>query len=90
MEALSYILLGAQTGNSEDREHIRIDRPLGTGALERPLFFTRKRGQLKGYSGNELTLTQESVRRVYMIWKKCLLSYLEMTSELSRPPRSTG
>jgi hypothetical protein len=25
-----------------------------------------------------------------LIWKKCLLSYLEMTSELSRPPRSTG
>lgn len=53
-------------------------------------FSQRNRGQLKGYSGNELTMTQESVRRVCLICKKYLLSYLEMTSELHRPPLSTG
>ena len=49
-----------------------------------------ERGQLKGYSGNELTPTQESVRRGCLLFKKCLLSYLEMTSELPRPLRPTG
>lgn len=52
-------------------------------------FSPRERGQLEGYSGNELTLTQESVRRVE-IWKKCLPSYEEMTSGLHRAPRATG
>ena len=63
---------------------------MGKGALERPVSPLRKRGQLKGYSGNELTLTQESEQRVCIICKKYLLSYLEMTSELHRPPLPTG
>ena len=49
-----------------------------------------ERGQLKGYSGNELTPTEESVRRGCLLFKKCLLSYLKMTSELPRPLRPTG
>lgn len=44
----------------------------------------RERGQLKGYSGNELP-TQESVWRGCLLCKKCLLSYLEMTSEPPGP-----
>lgn len=63
---------------------------MGKGALECPVSPLRKRGQLKGYSGNELTLTQESVQRVCKICKKYLLSYLEMTSELHRPPLPSG
>lgn len=53
-------------------------------------FSRKKRGQLKGYSGNELTLTQESVQRVCIICTKYLLSHLEMTSALHRPPLTTG
>lgn len=79
-----------QTRNSEDREHVRGASQMGKGALECPVSPLRKRGQLKGYSGNELTLTRESVQRVCLICKKYLLSYLEMTSELPRPPLSPG
>ena len=53
-------------------------------------FLPKKERAPQRYSGNELSLTQESVRRVCIIWKKYQLSYLEMTSELHRPPLSTG
>lgn len=66
------------------------DRQTGKGALACSVPPLRKRGQLKGYSGNERTLTQESVRRVCIISAKYLLSHLEMTSALHRPPLSTG
>lgn len=94
MEALPYIWWGNNPHPEEElqgEEHDRGDRESGKGALGCPVLpKERERGQLKGYSGNELTPTQESVRRGCLLCKKCLLSYLEMTSELPRPLWPTG
>lgn len=47
--------------NSEGREHGKGDRQSGQGALACPASPEGKRGQVRGYAGNELTLAQQSV-----------------------------